>query len=156
MARRPLARLEGNAIADFIEWIDGHPTSFVPVSPGLPDGEVERIFSHQPQVKAKLASGAGEIFAKAQTNLLTRSDPKFPARNTSIRWDRPGPGGHKLDHTVHLVVSGRNTTDAFIAARSIEYGHTGRTGKGPFQQRRRYPGKWILHDASGIRRKSGG
>src|SRR5699024_5952920 len=156
MARKHLARLEGIAIADFIEWIDGHPTSFVPVGNGPPDGEVERIFSHQPQVKAKLASGAGKIFAKAQTNLLTRSDPNFPARNASIRWDKPGPGGPLLDHTFFVVVSVRNTTDAFIAAKSIEYGHLGRGTGGPFQQKRRYPGKWILHDAAGIRRKDKG
>lgn len=156
MARRNLARLEGIAIADFIEWIDGHPTNFVATSPGKPDGEVERIVAHQPQVKAKLATEAGKIFSKAQSNLVTRSDSNFPARNASIRWDTPDSSGALLDHTIHLVVSGRNTTDAFIAAKSIEYGHLGKSGKGPFQQKRRYPGKWILHDAAGIRRKEKG
>ena len=142
-------------IADFVVWIDGHPTDFRPTSPGPPDGEVERIVSHQPQVKAKLAAEAGKIHAKAQVNLVLRSDPSYPARNASIRWDKP-PGNHKLDHTIHLVVSGRNTSDAFIAAKSIEYGHVGKSGKGPFQQKRRYPGKWILHDAAGIARKEKG
>lgn len=143
-------------MADFIEWVDGFPTNFKAPGNGPPDGEVEKIVAHQPQVKAKLATEAGKIFARAQTNLATRSDPNFPARNASIRWDKPGAGSHVLDHSIHLVVSGRNTTDAFIAAKSIEYGHLGKTGKGPFQQKRRYPGKWILHDAAGVRRKEKG
>lgn len=156
VARKPLGLLGVAVIADFIVWVDGHPTDFRPTSPGPPDGEVERIVSHQPQVKAKLSAEAGKIYAKAKTNLVLRSDPKYPERNASIRWDTPASSGARLDHTIHLVVSGANTPDAFRAAKSIEYGHTGKSGKGPFQQKRRYPGKWILHDAAGIARKEKG
>ena len=154
-ARTPLARLGVAVIADFVHWIDGHPTNFRPTSPGPPDGEVERIVSHQPQVKAKLAQEASKIAAKAEGLLELRRDSAYPERNASIRWDKPG-SQHKLDHTIHLVVSGANTTDAAIAAKSIEYGHTGKSGRGPFQQLRRYPGKWILHDAAGVARKEKG
>lgn len=141
-------------MADFVEWDDGRPTAFMPGrGPGRDPEKIETIISHLPQVRRKLLEEAGKVFMKAQMNLLLRSDSSFPARNTRIRWDKPPLT--LIDHLIHLeVFSG--TSNGFVAAKAIEYGHTGTGSGGPFQQRRRYPGKWILHDAAGLARKEKG
>lgn len=154
MARTPSARWAVGIMADFVEWEDGRPTRFQPGrGPGKDPEKIETIISHLPQVRRKLLDEAGKIFMKAQMNLFLRSDSSFPARNTRIRWEKPP--GTLVDHLIHLEVHS-GTTNGFVAAKAIEYGHTGTGRGGPFQQRRRYPGKWILHDAAGLARKEKG
>lgn len=154
-----------------IHWIDGLPTSFVAPANRPPDGEVERIVSHNIKTKAKLHVTSAAIANRAKSLLFQRRNTADSVQRSFIVWETPEEAGALLDHRIHLAVDPsiipngleddaewlkKSNKSAVLAARSIEYGHIGRGGVGgelaKFQRRgKRYPGKWILHDAAGLR-----
>lgn len=156
-----------------VEWRDGYPTGFRFPAWKLPDGEVEDIVSNKGKVKNRLAAEAARIASKAEVLLEARRNHKNAVKRSSIVWEKPtGTFARKLDHRIHLAVdpsispfegedevefNDRSNIAAAKIAWAIEHGHQGRgnvsgeIGK-KFQQNRRYPGKWILHDAAGLRR----
>lgn len=159
-----------------IHWIDGFPTSFVAPANRPPDGKVEEIVSHNTKTKARLHVTAGAIAARAKSNLIARRGFKDEVQRAFIVWETPAEAGALLDHRIHLAVNPtiipngleedeawlkKSNKAAVLAATSIEYGHIGKGGVGGglarFQQKgRRYPGKWILHDAAGLRHSGKG
>jgi hypothetical protein len=153
-----------------IHWIDGFPTSFVAPGGRPPDGEVERIVSHNPKTKATLHVHAGAVASRAKSLLIARRNSNDTVQRAQIVWETPDEADALLDHRIHLAVDAsippegmeddewlkKSNSAATRAARAIEYGHIGKGGVGgslaKFQQKgRRYPGKWILHDAAGLR-----
>lgn len=129
-----------------ITWIDGLKGGIQPKRELMPEGP-EWCFSHQSTVEAALATKATSIRAKA-TGLLAVAQARYPGTSTWISMEGP-QDGRLLDYTVHL-----NSERGVVAARSIEFGHTG-TGAGGniavFQEAgKRYPGQFILHRAAGI------
>lgn len=160
-----------------VEWRDGYPTGYKFPAWGEPDGEVEEIVSNKPKVKIKLHAEAAVIFSRANVLLEMRRNHKNAVKRSAIVWEKPNGvknSARKLDHRIHLAVdpsidplpgedeyefNDRSKHDGTLIAYAIEYGHEGKGGGGEigrkFQQKRRYPGKWILHDASGLRKKTG-
>lgn len=170
-----VAKFFGATGSGRVQWIDGYTSAARFPAWKLPDGAVEDIVSNKGKVKARLHMEAGIIASKAESLLEVRRNHKNAVQRAHIVWERPtGSFARKLDHRIHLAVDAgispfpgedeveyndRSNIDATKIAKYIEYGHDG-SGVGgeigrKFQQKRRYPGKWILHDAAGLRKKTG-
>lgn len=129
-----------------IHWVDGFYGAIPP--PTVKRGAtVEDTISHLPKVKAVLRTAAAAGAARAG-GLLALEQAKHPGTSSWIQLQ-----AGKLDYGVHLF-----SRNGWLGALSIEYGHTGSGAGGrvaPFQVLgKRYEGKFVLHRAFGMRRRS--
>lgn len=156
-----------------IEWFDGL-SRWAPVPLGRQfknrtgqtyQGQptVESAIAHHPTTQGGVMRGGMTVFARANAIHTTArlSDPKFARGRRTFIWSEY----KKPDYLIHLGVDvdvdsgveGATGGSEIAAAMSVEFGHTG-TGYGPapYQIRgRRYPGKYILHRAAGLRPRRG-
>lgn len=83
-------------------------------------GSVEDVVSHQPQVKAELASQAMLIYARAASNLETK--PRLRTGESSVGIHGPAQGRY-LDYIVYLSAGGEGDEGTADAASGIERTH---------------------------------